>query len=87
MNGKEIKARVIIEVVGMPIEHVKETLSNLIDKIKEDKELTLEKQEIFEPTELPDLKLFSTFIEADIKFISKVTGYSIDQIEELKNQL
>jgi predicted transposase/invertase (TIGR01784 family) len=24
---------------------------------------------------------------ADIKFISKVTGYSIDQIEELKNQL
>jgi hypothetical protein len=24
---------------------------------------------------------------ADIKFISKVTGYSIDQIEKLKNQL
>ena len=80
MKGKEIKARVIIEVVGMPIEHVKETLSNLIDKIKEDKEFTLEKQEIFEPTELPDLKLFSTFVEADIKFISmdKLVGFCFD---------
>ena len=80
MEDKEIKARVIIEVVGMPIDHVKETLNNLIEKIKEDKEMTIEKQEIFEPNELPDLKLFSTFVEADIKFINieKLVGFCFD---------
>ena len=80
MVGKEIKARVIIEVVGMPIGHVKETLNNLIEKIKEDKELVIEKQEIFEPAELPELKLFSTFVEADIKFssIEKLIGFCFD---------
>ncbi len=80
MERKEIKARVIIEVVGSPKEHVAETLNSLIDKIKEDKELNLEKQEIFEPNELPDLKLFSTFVEADIKFINieKLIGFCFD---------
>ena len=80
MEDKQIKARVIIEVVGMPKEHVKETLNNLIEKIKEDKELAIEKQEVFEPAELPDLKLFSAFVEADIKFsnIEKLIGFSFD---------
>jgi|SRR3989344_2852698 len=80
MEDKQIKARVIIEVVGAPIDHVKEALNNLIEKIKEDKDLSLEKQEIFEPAELPDLKLFSTFVEADIKFsnIEKLVGFCFD---------
>lgn len=80
MADKEIKVRVIIEVVGMPIEHVRETLNTLIEKIKEDKDLFLEKQEIFEPIELPDLKMFSAFVEADIKFtnIEKLIGFCFD---------
>ena len=80
MEGKEIRARVIIEVVGLPKEHVSETLGKLIEKIKEDSELTLERQEIFEPVELQDMKLFSSFVEADIKFagIDKLVGFCFD---------
>ena len=80
MEDKQIKARVIIEVVGMPIEHVKETLNNLIDKIKEDREMNIEKHEIFEPVELPEMKLFSSFVEADINFshIEKLVGFCFD---------
>ncbi len=80
MEDKQIKARVIIEVVGMPIDHVRETLNNLIEKIKDDKSLVLEKQEIFEPVELPEMKLFSTFVEADIKFtnMEKLIGFCFD---------
>ncbi len=80
MEDKEIRARVIIEVVGMPKEHVTETLNKLLEKIREDEELKLEKQEIFEPAELKDMKLFSSFVEADIKFkgIDKLVGFCFD---------
>ncbi len=80
MEGKEIRARVIIEVVGMPKEHVSETLNKLIEKVREDNELVLEKQEVFEPIELQEMKLFSSFVEADIKFpgIDKLVGFCFD---------
>lgn len=80
MEGKEIRARIIIEVVGMPKEHVSETLNKLIEKIKEDSALVLERQEIFEPVELKDMKLFSSFVEADIRFggIDQLIGFCFD---------
>ena len=80
MEGKEIRARIIIEVVGLPKEHVSETLNKLIEKIKENNELVLERQEIFEPIELKEMKLFSSFVEADIKFncIEQLLGFCFD---------
>ena len=80
MEEKEIRARLIIEVVGLPKEHVSETLNKLIEKIRDDNVLILEKQEIFEPVELQDMKLFSSFVEADIKFpgIDKLVGFCFD---------
>ena len=80
MEGKEIRARVIIEVVGMPKEHVSETLNKLIEKIREDSETVLEKQEVFEPAELKEMNLFSSFVEADIKFsgVDKLVGFCFD---------
>ncbi|MEK6936461.1 MAG: hypothetical protein AABW58_00140 [Nanoarchaeota archaeon] len=80
MEGKEIRARVIIEVVGMPKEHVSETLNKLIEKIRKDSELVLEKQEIFDPEYLKEVNLFSSFVEADIKFtgIDKLVGFCFD---------
>src|SRR3989338_11361956 len=80
MEEKEIRARLIIEVVGLPKEHVSETLNKLIEKIRDDNVLILEKQEIFEPVELKDMKLFSSFVEADIRFIGidKLVGFCFD---------
>ena len=79
-ENKAIRARVIIEVIGMPKEHVQETLNKLIGNIKEDPEYLIEKQEIFDPVELPENKLFSTFVEADLKFIhiEKLIGFCFD---------
>ena len=80
MEDKKIKARVIIEVVGLPKEHVSETLNKLIEKIRDDSELILEKQEVFDPVELKEMNLFSSFVEADIKFsgIDKLVGFCFD---------
>jgi len=80
MESKEIKARVIIEVVGSPKAHVEETLNKLIETIKSDSELVIEKKEVFEAVEVPELKLFSAFVEADIKFVNieKLIGFCFD---------
>ena len=62
MESKEIKARVIIEVVGSPKAHVEETLNKLIETIKSDSELVIEKKEVFGEWELykiPGLSLKS----------------------------
>lgn len=62
-----IKARVIIEMLGAPKEHIQETLKLYIEKIKKDeKKIVLRKVEYAEPKEVNNL--FSVFAELELDF-------------------
>lgn len=81
---KQIKARVIIEVVGAPRDHVEATLKNVVDKIKEEKELNLLNSELFEAKEVQleniPQKIWSAFSEIDISVdnINRIIGFCFD---------
>ncbi len=64
---QQIKARVIIEMLGAPKEHIQETLHLYIEKIKkEEKNISLFRCEYAEPKEVNNL--FSVFAELDLGF-------------------
>jgi len=64
----KIFARIVIELAGLPKEHIEEVMKKIIDKIKEGFEVS--KSEIFESVELKDKMagFWSVFSELEIKF-------------------
>ncbi|MBI5797483.1 hypothetical protein HZA98_01105 [Candidatus Woesearchaeota archaeon] len=62
---KKIVARITIEVLGSPKDHVEKALNAAIEKIKEEKNIRVANVESYESKEM-DNKLWSTF--ADIEF-------------------
>ena len=67
-----IKARMIIEIVGAPREHVDQVMQMVVKKMKEEKNLTVFNEHIepSEPIELENAKnkdFFSSFVEFEIK--------------------
>ncbi|MBN2111466.1 hypothetical protein JW707_00025 [Candidatus Woesearchaeota archaeon] len=63
---QKILARVIIEMLGAPKEHIEKTLKGYVEGLKRDKELEIIKEELAPAKE--QNKLFSTFAELDINF-------------------
>ena len=61
-----ILTRIIIEIMGSPKEHVESTLKKLVETIKEDKDITILKSELFDAEEKD--KMFSAFTELEILF-------------------
>jgi|SRR3989338_9035278 len=61
--------RAIIEVLGMPEKHVLEVIEKVIEKLKNEKGITLEKQEITKP-ELVKEKYYAAFTEVEVKIIN-----------------
>jgi len=78
-SGKII-ARVIIEMLGAPKEHIEATLKDYIAKLGNDKKMEIIKQETA-PAE-PQEELFSIFTELDIKFDSanKLIDFCLDSM-------
>lgn len=82
--AKQIKARIIIEVVGAPKDHVEATLKSVVDKIKEEKELNLLKSELVEAKEVQleniPQKIWSAFSEVEISVneINRLIGFCFD---------
>ncbi|MBN1644920.1 hypothetical protein JW851_02690 [Candidatus Woesearchaeota archaeon] len=60
----EIQARTILEMLGGPKEYIEQSLKNYVAKLK--KELDILKEDYEEAK--PQGKLFSTFVELEIKF-------------------
>lgn len=59
-----IKARMILEILGRPKEHIVEALSSLVEKMEKDDGLKVLEKKIHEPIEVQDAKdLFTTFAE------------------------
>lgn len=67
-----IHARIILEIIGKPKEHVDESIKEYIKKIENTKNLVFLSKTISESNKLPDKELFSTF--ADIELLIK--GFS-----------
>lgn len=64
---EKIQAQVIIEMLGAPKEHIRETLQLYVDRIKnEEKHIRLKNVVYAEPKEVQNL--FSVFAELDLEF-------------------
>jgi hypothetical protein len=88
LKEKQILARIIIEVLGAPKEHVESAIKIVIDKLYGLKELDIVSESTYEAEERG--KLFSTFSELEIwfkdldtlsKFIFDVTPSSVEIIQ------
>ena len=76
----KIRAMFIFEILGRPAEHIKETLSQLVDKLGEFPGIKIDKKKVHEakPVEQEGVKdLFTTFAEVEI------LGDNIDAITNI----
>lgn len=64
---RKILARIIIEVLGSPKEHVEETIKQIIQKLEQDKKVKLVKQTTYESEQQEKTKLWSTFSEIELQ--------------------
>lgn len=68
IDGKKVRAVLVIEVIGRPPEHLNETLENIIKQISEEKGVDVKEKTIHEPTELKDNKeFFTSFAEIEVE--------------------
>ncbi|GAF76388.1 unnamed protein product [marine sediment metagenome] len=65
---KNIRAVMIIEVIGKPPEHLTETLNDLIKKIDEEKGVSVEEKKINEPALMKEQKdFYMSFAEVEVE--------------------
>lgn len=65
----KLHARMIIEILGRPPEHIKESLSTLLTKLGMEKGVKILTHKIHEPVPVKDTKdLFTTFMEIEAEF-------------------
>jgi len=68
--SKNIRCKVIIEVLGKPKEHIEKALKNYIKSIKDDSELSILNESYAEPKEI-EKQLWTAFVEIDML----ITGF------------
>lgn len=76
-SENNIKAIMILEILGRPAEHLKKTLEDIINKIGNEKNVEVTNKKIHEPTQSKDNKnFFTTFaeVEINVKSISLLTS-------------
>lgn len=65
---KNIRAALILEILGKPAEHLTETLGKIIEEMQKEKGVKLISEKIHEPKELEQKKgFFSTFAEIEVE--------------------
>ena len=68
---EKIQARLILEVLGRPPEHVLDALKLLVEKISKENGVTLLEKEIHEPILAKDAKdLYTSFVDITLEFKS-----------------
>lgn len=78
LEKMEIEARIIIELLGKPKEHIEETMDKVLDELKSRKNVKILNKETSEAKELE--KFYSIFSELEIKCddISNLFGVCFD---------
>jgi len=78
----KIHARVIIEMMGAPKEHIVKTMEMLIDKIKEDEKeegnIKMIGSETADPVEKDSLWSIFSEIEVELKDVPSLIGFCFD---------
>jgi len=74
----EIKAKIIIELLGSPKEYIEETMKKVLDELKARKEVSILKQETSDAKEVE--KFYSVFSDIEMKCndISTLIGVCFD---------
>ncbi len=97
---EKLQARLIIEILGRPIENVKQAMIGIIDKMASEKGVKIIDKKIHEPILVQDQKdLFTTFSEIEVEldsvynFMGVIFAYMPSHIElispnkiELRNE-
>lgn len=80
MEEQTLRAKVIIEILGGPEKHVQETMKKVVEKVKEVKELKVEKEQIFDTKQLEKKNLWTTFCELEMsaKNINVLINFCFD---------
>lgn len=66
---KKITASFILEILGRPAEHIKNTLNEITDKINNEKGVKITEKKVHEAKEVKDSKdLYSSFAEIEAEF-------------------
>lgn len=79
-STQKVNAKIILEIMGAPKEHIEKTLKEYVEKLKEDKQIKITK-EYLAPAE-KQKKLFTTFAELDMEFVSlqKLVEFCFDSM-------
>lgn len=74
-----IRCRAILEVLGKPKEHVEKTIKMLVEKIKENPEISI-LNESYAEIKPQEKTMFSTFVELEmvVKGVTELTGFCFD---------
>jgi len=75
VNEENIRAMIVLEIIGKPAEHLTETLEDLIKKIDEEKGVQVKSKKINEPIIIKDKKtgkdnehgFYTTFAEVEVE--------------------
>jgi len=67
MEQKSIIARIIVEILGSPKEHVEETMNQVIEKLKTEKDIRLINRKTYKTEQQEQTKLWSTFSEVELQ--------------------
>ncbi len=76
MEETTIHAKVVEEIIGSPKEHVSETLTKVITKIKEDFKIL--KETTYEPEEIQGLWSTFAYLEIEFKNPRDLIGFCFD---------
>ena len=79
MAENKIKVFLIFEMLGRPVEHLKKTLSDFIDKLGKEEGVEIKNKEIHEPKRVEESKqeIYTTFTEVEIEFKDMPSLYKI----------
>jgi len=71
---EKVQAVLILEILGRPAEYIKKTLSEIVDKLKEEKDVSVINKKIAEPKPVEGQEnLFTSFAEIELEtFLEKL---------------
>ncbi|MDP7141193.1 MAG: hypothetical protein QF362_01840 [Candidatus Woesearchaeota archaeon] len=75
---QQILSRVIVEIAGKPKEHIESTMKLVLQKIKESKDIKIEKEETFDAKEKEGIWNIYTELEIKTKDIEGLIGFCFD---------
>jgi hypothetical protein len=78
VDENRIEARIVIEIMGRPPEHIKETLQTLVVRMGAEKGVEIVNKAIHDPIAVENTdNLFTAFAEIEVKFNSVIEFFSV----------